>query len=375
MSFIAWIIIAVVLVAIFVVLAASFYTRATNEVALVKTGVGGRRVVIDGGTIAIPFFHEISRVNMQTLRMSVECRGEDSLITQDRLRVDVGAEFYVSVATTPEDVTKAAQTLGKRVFQADQLKSLLDGMLVDALRAEAAKVTLDALHENRGVFSANVKEALAEAASGYGLNVNAVSLVSLDQTPFAALDENNAFNAVGMRKLAEVIATSRKERAEINSSADVSVTQAEMEAHKRKLEIELEQRRAEIGQAQEVETLLAQQVAEIAERKAESERTKAHARITMEEAIQTAEIARERNLEIAERDRAIKLAAKSQEESKAETAAAVSRTEAVKAAEAVRTAEALDIAEREKSLALMAAEKEAQAAAARARISAESEKV
>ena len=37
------------------------------------------------------------------------------------------------------------------------------------------------------------------------------------------LDENNAFNAVGMQKLAAVIATSRKQRAEIAAEADVSV--------------------------------------------------------------------------------------------------------------------------------------------------------
>ena len=41
------------------------------------------------------------------------------------------------------------------------------------------------------------------------LELESVSLTALDQTPFEALDENNAFNAVGMRKLAEVIAQSK----------------------------------------------------------------------------------------------------------------------------------------------------------------------
>jgi uncharacterized membrane protein YqiK len=66
MTVLAWIILFLVILAVLVALAASFYQRASNEVALVKTGIGGRKVVIDGGTIAIPYFHEVARVNMQT---------------------------------------------------------------------------------------------------------------------------------------------------------------------------------------------------------------------------------------------------------------------------------------------------------------------
>ena len=97
MTALGWIILIVVLAAIAIALAAWFYERATNEISLVRTGVGGRKVVIDGGTLAIPFFHEISRVNMQTIRMDVSRTGDQSLITKDRMRIDVGAEFYASV--------------------------------------------------------------------------------------------------------------------------------------------------------------------------------------------------------------------------------------------------------------------------------------
>jgi uncharacterized membrane protein YqiK len=385
MSAVAWVILLLIIIAVLVVLAAAFYQRASNEVALVKTGIGGRKVVIDGGTIAVPYFHEVARVNMQTIRMSVTCEGERSLITQDRLRVDVGAEVYVSVKPDEEAVSRATQTLGKRLFQADQLRGLLDGMVIDALRAEAAKSTMDELHENRGAFVASVQKALTDPLAKFGLEMDSVSLIGLDQTPFSALDENNAFNAVGMRKLAEVIAKSRKERAEIERNSDVSVTQTSMEAAKRKLEIDLEQRRAEIAQAQEIETLLADQMAEIAAKKAAAERAKARARIQMEQDIQAdeiasakslrqAEIARQQELEIAEQDRLIQVAAKSQEESKAQANADAARTEAVKAAEALRTAEALAQAERNKALALLSAEQEAESAAARVRIAAESDK-
>jgi uncharacterized membrane protein YqiK len=374
MSILAWLITILIVVAAVVAVLAWFYERATNENSLVKTGAGGRKVVMAGGTIAVPYFHEISRVNMQTLRLDVQRTDQSSLITKDRMRVDVGAEFYVSVSPTPEAITRAAQTLGKRTFQTDQLRELVDGMMVDALRSVAARMTMDELHENRSTFVAEVRDSLKDVLSRYGLQLDSVSLTALDQTSFSALDENNAFNAVGMRKLAEVIADSKKQRAEIDADAQVSVRRAGMEAARRTMEIDLEERRAEIAQQQEIEILSAAQIAEVARRRAESELSAAEARIDMEQRIQSAEIERERSLEVAEQDRQISISAKSQEESRAEADADIARAEAVKASEALLTARAMAEAERRKTVALIAAQSDAQAAAARAAIAAESEK-
>ena len=127
--------------------------------------------------------------------------------------------------------------------------------MVDALRSVAARMSMDELHENRTQFVSEVGDGLKEILSRYGLQLDSVSLTGLDQTPFSALDENNAFNAVGMRKLAEVIAKSKKERAEIDADSEVSVRRASMEASRKTLEIDLEERRAEIAQQQEIETL------------------------------------------------------------------------------------------------------------------------
>ena len=329
--------------------------------------------MIDGGVLAIPYFHEISRVNMQTLRLDVDRRGDSSLITQDRLRVDVGAEFYVSVVPDDQSITRAAQTLGKRTFQRDELRNLIDGMMVDALRSVAARMTMDELHENRAQFVTEVRDGLKDTLSRYGLQLDSVSLTALDQTPFSALDENNAFNAVGMRKLAEVIAKSKKERAEIDADSEVSVRRASMEASRQRLEIDLEERRAEIAQQQEIETLAAAQIAEVAKRKADSERTATQAKIQMERAIQSAEVEREQALTIAEQERQIAISAKSQEENRAQAEADAARTEAVLASEAVETARATAEAKRRAALAEISAKSDANTTAARAAIAAESE--
>jgi flotillin len=390
-----WFLLIVVVLAVVIAVLARFYERATREVSLVKTGVGGRKVVMDGGVIAMPWFHQISRVNMQSLRLEVQRGGESSLITQDRLRVEVGAEFYVSVIASEEGIARAAQTLGSRTFDAVKLRELIEGKLVDALRSVAARFTMDALHENRGQFVAEVREGLIDSLARNGLDLDTVSLTALDQTPFKALDENNVFNAVGMRKLAEVIAKSKKERAEIAADAEVAVRRAAMEATRRRLQIELDEQTAQIVQVQQIETLKAAQLAEVVQRKADSELASARARIDMEQRIRSAdlerersireseiaqakalaeaEIYRERDLALAEQQRQIAVAEQSCAESQARAAADVARAESVRAAEAVPTAKALAEAERRKAVALLAAQQEAEIAATRARLSAAAE--
>ncbi len=391
-------IITVVLIAVIVVVVvlARLYRRATREVSLIRTGLGGQKVVMDGGAIVIPFFQEITPLNMATLRLDVARAGEDSLITKDRLRVDIGAEFSVAVEPSEEGIAKAAQTLGERVFEARRLKDVVEGKLLDALRAVAAQMTMDELHESRARFVQDVRELVAPDLLAKGLELHSVSLTSLDQTPFKNLDQDNAFNAVGMRKLAEVIAKARKERAEIDANAEVAVRLSAMEAARRKLEIDKDEEQARIEQQQQIETLRAAQSAEIARRRAEGERGAEAARIAKEQEVRSAEILRdralrdaeiardrdleaaaiekERAIEIAQQERQILVAAKSEEESKARAAADEARALAVKAAEGIATARRLAEAEREKAIAVLEAEREASSEGVRLKLMASAEK-
>ncbi len=364
---------------------ARLYKRATRETSLVKTGSGGRKVIMDGGAIVVPFLHEISKVNMKTLRLEVSRVNDQSLITKDRMRVDVGVEFYVSVNATEDGISRAAQTLGDRTFHVEQLREMIEGKLVDGLRAVAAQMSMDELHENRASFVQEVQNAISEDLLKNGLELEAVSLTALDQTPFESLDENNAFNAVGMQKLAAVIATSRKERAEITAEADVSVARSEMEAEKLKYQIEREQKEASIQQIREIQTLQAKQEAEIAQNQEASDQAKEQARIERERAVRAAEIerertireaeiAKERELEVADQDRQIIVARKSEEESQARASADNARAEAKKASEAIETARAVAEAERQKRIALIEAEKEAERQATAIRLAATAEK-
>ncbi len=364
---------------------ARLYKRATREISLVKTGAGGRRVIMDGGAIVIPLLHEISPVNMKTLRLEVKRLGEAALITKDRMRVDVGSEFYVSVQGTEDGISRAAQTLGAKTFDVEQLREMIEGKLIDGLRAVAARMTMDELHENRTSFVQEVQNAVSNDLLKNGLELESVSLTALDQTPFEALDENNAFNAVGMRQLAEVIAKSKKERAAIDAEADVAVRRSAMEAERLKLQIARDEEMERIARVQEIELLKAAQDSEIARSRETAESEKERARIQREQEIKAAEILRaraieeaqitkEREIEVANQDRQVAIAMKSEEESRARASADTARAEAMKAAEAIETARAVAIAERQKQIALIVATQEAEREATQMRLAASAER-
>ena len=402
-------IVSIVIIAIVVILIlAKFFVRTSRAVSLVRTGMGGRKVIMDGGGFAIPWFQELTRVNMQSQKLNIHRGGESSLITKDRMRVDVGAELNVSVTPSEEGIARAAQALGDRTFNAEKLTELVEGRVVDALRGVAATNTLDALHENRNQFTDDVFNKLKDWFSGNGLQLESVSLTALDQTPFAALDENNAFNAEGMRRLAEVVANARKERASIDANADVSVRTSAMEANKRKYELEVAERQAEIDKEQQVETLRAAQIAEVSKRKADSELESARARIDMEkeiraanlatqlaieetefqnqrqieesriateEAVKNAEISQAQNIEIARQQQEIALAEHSRKVSEANAAADQAKANATAAASEVVKVKAVAEAERQKAVAIIQASREAEIEALKSKSNAESERI
>jgi len=125
---------------------ARLYQRSSKETSFVRTGMGGQRVILNGGAIVLPILQETIPVNMNTLRLEVRRANDAALITRDRMRVDVLAEFYVRVQPTVDSIANAAQTLGTRTMKPGALKELVEGKFVDALRAVAAEMAMIELH-------------------------------------------------------------------------------------------------------------------------------------------------------------------------------------------------------------------------------------
>ena len=47
------------------------YRKASANMAFVRTGAGGARVVKDGGTLVVPVIHHVIPVSLETMRLNV----------------------------------------------------------------------------------------------------------------------------------------------------------------------------------------------------------------------------------------------------------------------------------------------------------------
>ncbi|MGY6587814.1 MAG: flotillin family protein [Wenzhouxiangella sp.] len=364
---------------------ARLYRRASKEVALVRTGMGGEKVVRDGGALVFPVLHEMIQVNMNTLKLEVNRSREQALITQDRMRVDVQAEFYVRVKPDLEAISTAAQTLGRRTMEPQLLKELVEGKFVDALRAVAAGMSMEQLHENRMDFAAKVQNAVSEDLHKNGLELEAVSLTGLDQTPSEFFNPQNAFDAQGLTRLTQQIEQRRRERNDIERSTQIEIERKDLETQQQSLQISRDNEYAKLTQEQEVRTRRAETEAIATREEAERRREAEQARIESERAIEEAEIEKRRQLEqreierkraieIATQEQQIAVAEKSRDESAARAAADQARAEAVRAEEQVVTVRETAAAERAKEVRLVQARENAEQDAIGIRIAAEAEK-
>ena len=386
----------VVAIVVFFWLLHWLYLRSSKERSFVRTGFGGTKVVLGGGAFVLPVVHDVIPVNMNTLRLEVTRGRDKALITKDRMRVDVIAEFYVRVKAEPQAVADAAQTLGTRTLEPEKLKELVEGKFVDALRTAAAEMTMEELHEKRGEYVKRVRSAVAGDLLMNGLELEAASLTQLDQTAMEFFNPSNAFDAEGLTRLTEQIERRKKQRNDIEQDTMIAIRNKNLEAEKHSLNIDRESEYARLTQEREVEVARAGQRAELARERADkdqeaeraqiasreaiemarllSERALDEERINKERELQTAEIERRKTVELAEQSRATDVAKASKAESEARASADQARAKAVTEEEKVFTARETEMASRRKQIELIEASMGAEREALRLTVAAGAEK-
>lgn len=291
-----WLIGIAVVVVIAVYILQWLYRRSTKETAFVRTGFLGEKVVVNSGAFVIPVLHEITPVNMNVLRIEVARRDGQALITKNRMRVDIAAEFFVRVGATKEAVASAAQTLGRRTLQEDGLRSLLEGKFASAMRTIAARMTLEELHEQRGDYAQHVRDLAAQSLAANGLDLETVAVVDLDQTGLEFFDPSNAFDAEGLTQITEAIEGRRKMRNEIEQRTLVDIRNQNLTAQKQVYDIDRDQEYARLEQERELEVRRAAQRSDLVRERALREQESEQAQLSSREAVEKSRIAQERSL-------------------------------------------------------------------------------
>ncbi|MBR1173805.1 flotillin family protein [Bradyrhizobium sp. KB893862 SZCCT0404] len=386
-------------VALIVVLGIVFtilYKRATRDEAFVRTGLGGKKVVLDGGAMILPIFHSYASVNLKTLRLTVERKERESLITKDRLRVDIVAEFYVRVRPDDESIALASQTLGALTNDAEALRNQVEAKFVDGLRSVAATMTILELQEKRSDFVKHVQATVESDVKSNGLELESVSLTKLDQTDVKFFNPENFFDAEGLTQLKTVTETRRRDRNAIVRDNEVAIAQKDLEARQQTLGIERTKKEAELSQERDIANKTASTRAEVASATQTARLTEENARIDTDRAVaekeagakqikETAVIESDlainkrktdaqREIQIATQENEIQIASKSKQTSEAVAEAKTAEAVAVSAEEKVVTARAVEVADRARLTQVLAARTEAERKSTELIVAAEAEK-
>ncbi|MDM7326466.1 MAG: SPFH domain-containing protein [Thermosynechococcus sp. Uc] len=268
------------------------YVITPNNEAFVRTGgifVKKKTVILNGGCIALPGFHELTRVPLREISIDVERTGKLAVRTQDYLRADMRVTFYVCINATEEDVLTAAARLSQnnRITPED-IKNALEKRADDAIRAAAKHKSLAEIDSDKLGFAQEVLNLMQQDLQKVGLTLNNIAISEVQESD--TYDENNFFDAQGVRLRTETIQRSIQQKREVELSTRVAIEQKELDAQKRSLQIEEEKEAALLSQRLKVEALKAQREREIEEAKAAEAAAIQRAKLLQAQAVEEEEI-------------------------------------------------------------------------------------
>jgi len=340
-----------------------FYAKASLESALVRTGMGGRRVMTDGGCVVLPIVHQSLRVSMQTNTVTVSRTGREAVLTSDPLRADITMKFELRVASDTDNIATAAQAFGNRIARGGEaFEDALAGPLANAIQTAAASRDLNNIHLERAEFTQEVARVASEHAGRLGLELVTAALVSIDQSDFAGRDENNTFNARGMRRWAEMVAEERKARIQVETSTEVAVREHRLAQHQRQMELQRAERETEIAQQEHLTKLEAEAESRASQAHSEARHASETSRIQQEQETEAAKVTSDETLrkvemrallelEEAKIANGIKLSQSRTKEAKAQAEEEEARAQVILAAENVQAQKERAVTMREKEIA------------------------
>ena len=206
----------------------SLFTCGLDE-ALIRSGSGGVKVVIQKSLFSFPLIHKLQRVSLRTVKFQIQATSgsfekptavdgdQESLAAAQRqesifqigtlrdrehLPVLLEADIYLHVPPRQEYIINAARTFGERldpqhwepiVDQAtginkesliiQTIRSFAAEKLAAAVRDEVATMTLEEMNTNRLSFTEHVTLHVEKDLKQNGLAIESITIRSVDQAP------------------------------------------------------------------------------------------------------------------------------------------------------------------------------------------------
>lgn len=282
------------------------YVITPNNEAFVRTGgifVKEKKVILHGGCIVVPGFHELTSVPLREISIDVVRQGNLAVRTKDYLRANMRVTFYVCISAEKEAILIAAQRLSKKgkISEAD-IKEALEKRADDAIRAAAKRKEIREIDSDKLGFAEEVLNLIQQDLRKVGLTLNNIAISEIEESD--TYDENNFFDAQGVRLRTETIQKSikqkldvelqtQREKREIELSTQIAIEQQELEAEKQSLNINKDKEDAKLTQRKEIEFLKAQREREIQESQDQEAAKVQRNKILQEKAVEEEKIKQE----------------------------------------------------------------------------------
>lgn len=295
------------------------YVITPNNEAFVRTGgvfVKQKKVILNGGCVVLPGFHELTRVPLREISIDVERTGKLAVRTQDYLRANMRVTFYVCINADEQDVLTAAARLSRTgKISAEDIKEALEKRADDAIRAAAKRKSIAEIDSDKLGFADEVLNLIQQDLKKVGLTLNNIAISEIEESD--TYDTNNFFDAQGVRLRTETIQRSIQQKREVELNTQVTIEQRELDAQKQSLRIAQEKESATLAQQLEIEALKAQREREIQEAKDTESATVRRTKILQDRSVEEEEIRKklavqqsqiEADISLEERNKQLKVA-------------------------------------------------------------------
>ena len=381
------------LVVIYLIMVSTFYRKVKQGHALVRTGMGNTKVTFKGMWV-IPVVHMVETMDISLKQVGISREGKDGLICKDNLRADIKVAFFVRVNPTEEDVKNVAQTIGcARASDPELLNTLFEAKFSEALKTVGKRFEFVELYNSRESLKNEILGVIGSDLNGYSLDDAAIDY--LEQTPIEHLDEDNILDAEGIKKIRDLTAKQITQANYIQREKEKEIKKQDVEAQEAILELDKQLTEKEEIQKREIASIKAREESETRKIQEEESQKAEAARIAKEreleideqnkqrdvivaqknkertEAVENEKVLRDKELEATERERIVSIAQIEKEKALEEERkniqdvirdrVAVER-EVVEEQERMKDTEAIATAERQKKVAITAAEQKAEEA-------------
>ncbi|MEO0444836.1 MAG: flotillin family protein [Verrucomicrobiota bacterium] len=277
------------------------FRKVEQGTALIRSGMQPKRVTFTG-MIIVPIMHKAELMDIKVKRIEISRIGKDGLVCKDNVRADIKVAFFIRVNDNEQDVLRVATSIGcDRASEEREIQALFDAKFSEGLKTVGKNFDFTQLYEERDRFKDEILKVIGTDLNGFVLDDCAIDY--LEQTPLELLNPNNILDAEGIKKITDITAAQEKLANEIRRDKERVIKKQDVETREAILELERQQAEAEAKQQREIAVAQAREEAEAEKVRQEQRLHSERARIATEEEVFVSEQNMERSVVVAQRNK------------------------------------------------------------------------